>query len=155
MSAAAETVGYFVNPLILRLGLEGDPSFTAILAQARERLTGALAHQDLPLPLLVERLRREHGTDIDPFRTMLTLYQEPAGLEGLVALTLGEAGGPGDLLRVRKVRVSIRVQSSRADLRGADTGQFQNAGGATGGQRYVPDYTVAFEVAPRNMNLIR
>ena len=55
----------------------------------------------------------------------------------------------GDLLRVRKVRVSIRVQSSRADLRGADTGQFQNAGGATGGYCAMGNWRMA--TAPSTM----
>jgi type II secretory pathway pseudopilin PulG len=60
-----------------------------------------------------------------------------------------------DLLRVRKVRVKLRVQAAKASLRGTDPALFKKPGSAPGGERYVPDYRVAFEVTPRNLNLAR
>ena len=60
-----------------------------------------------------------------------------------------------DLLRVRKVRVMLRVQAATPALRGTDTALFLKPGSASGGERYVPDYRVAFEVTPRNLNLAR
>jgi len=60
-----------------------------------------------------------------------------------------------DLLRVRKVRVSLRVQTASSVFRGADTNLFMKPGSARGGQRYIPDYGLTFEVAPRNLNLAR
>ncbi|HJR62000.1 MAG TPA: hypothetical protein VJ813_21515 [Vicinamibacterales bacterium] len=60
-----------------------------------------------------------------------------------------------DLLRVRKVRVSLRMQASSPALRGADTALFRNPGSSRGGERHVPDYRVTFEVTPRNLNLSR
>ncbi len=61
----------------------------------------------------------------------------------------------GDLLRIRKVRVTIRVQASQDSLRGRDPRRFARAGLSSGGARYVPDYTLTFEVTPRNLNLGR
>lgn len=59
-----------------------------------------------------------------------------------------------DLYRVRKVRVSFRMQVAAQDLRG--TGEwFASPGTARGGTRFAPDYTMSFEVAPRNLNLTR
>lgn len=60
-----------------------------------------------------------------------------------------------DLLRIRKVRVTMRVQASSPSLRGMDTMLFRNPGTSKGGDRFVPDYTISFEVAPRNLNLTR
>jgi hypothetical protein len=60
-----------------------------------------------------------------------------------------------DLLRIRKVRVSMRMQTGLAALRGSDTALFMKPGSAKGGERYVPDYRVTFEVSPRNLNLSR
>jgi prepilin-type N-terminal cleavage/methylation domain-containing protein len=59
-----------------------------------------------------------------------------------------------DLLRVKKVRITLRVQASQAVLRatGAD---YIVAGTSKSAQRSLPDYTVRFEVSPRNMNLGR
>lgn len=60
-----------------------------------------------------------------------------------------------DLYRIRKVRVQLRVQVGPADLRGTDTLRFARPGTATSATRMVPDYTVSFEISPRNMNLTR
>lgn len=60
-----------------------------------------------------------------------------------------------DLLRVRKVRVTLRVQAASRALRGSDTSLFMNPGSAQGGERFMPDYRLSFEVAPRNLNLAR
>jgi hypothetical protein len=60
-----------------------------------------------------------------------------------------------DLLRVRKVRVSLRVQATQPTLRGSDPALFMKPGSALGGERALADYRVAFEVAPRNLNLAR
>jgi len=60
-----------------------------------------------------------------------------------------------DLLRVRQVHVSLRVQSALASLRGPAGVLFARSGTARAGDRYVPDIAVEFDVAPRNMNLSR
>jgi pristinamycin I synthase-3/4 len=114
---ASETVGYFANPLVLRLEVGGEPAFTELLAQARERLAGALAHQEMPLPLLVERLRQERpGEEIEPFRTMLMLYRAPAGQDGLVHLALGEEGGSLSLGPFELAPLALAPRSSQFDL---------------------------------------
>lgn len=60
-----------------------------------------------------------------------------------------------DLLRVREIRVDLRVQVAASDLRGTDTSLFITPGTAAPGARWVPDYRMRFDVAPRNMNLMR
>jgi hypothetical protein len=60
-----------------------------------------------------------------------------------------------DLYRVRKVRVAIRVQVENDALRGSNSLLFRNPGHARVGGSFVPDYTMAFEVTPRNLNLSR
>jgi hypothetical protein len=60
-----------------------------------------------------------------------------------------------DLLRIRKVRVTLRVQVAAASLRGSNPLLFRNPGGAQESARQVPDYTVSFDVTPRNLNLTR
>ena len=60
-----------------------------------------------------------------------------------------------DLLRVRKVRVTLRMQAAPASLRGSDPLLFVHPGSAEGGERFLPDYRLTFEVAPRNLNLAR
>jgi type II secretory pathway pseudopilin PulG len=59
-----------------------------------------------------------------------------------------------DLLRVRRVRVSIRIQAAPAASRGTGAG-YVNAGFGRSGLAAVPDYSIAFDVTPRNLNLGR
>jgi hypothetical protein len=60
-----------------------------------------------------------------------------------------------DLLRIRKIRATLRMQVASSSLRGANTSLWTNPGKSPGGGRSVPDYTVTFEMAPRNLNLSR
>jgi prepilin-type N-terminal cleavage/methylation domain-containing protein len=56
----------------------------------------------------------------------------------------------GDLLRIRRIRVTIRVQTGLDDLRGTGP-QFRVPGVSVSGESYVPDLEVSFDVAPRNL----
>jgi hypothetical protein len=60
-----------------------------------------------------------------------------------------------DLLRIRKVEVTFRVQSASAALRGPQSVLFTNGGTSRGGNRWVPDQEIKFQVSPRNLNLGR
>ncbi len=60
-------VGYFVNPVVMRVNLSGDPRFKAFLAHVRQTVLAVFEHADYPFPLLVERLH----PDRDPSRSPL------------------------------------------------------------------------------------
>ena len=60
-----------------------------------------------------------------------------------------------DMLRVRQVRVTLRVQVAKTLLRGPAGVLFRHAGTSRGGERFVPDQEIRFDVAPRNLNLGR
>jgi hypothetical protein len=60
-----------------------------------------------------------------------------------------------DLLRVRRIGVSLRVQSALASLRGPAGTLFLRGATARGSDRFLPDLHVRFDVTPRNMNLSR
>jgi type II secretory pathway pseudopilin PulG len=60
-----------------------------------------------------------------------------------------------DLLRIRKIAVTVRVQAANATLRGPAGTLFTKGGTSRGGDRFVPDQEIRFEVSPRNLNLGR
>jgi hypothetical protein len=60
----------------------------------------------------------------------------------------------GDLLRIRRVRVTIRAQASDSTLRGSGP-DFAVPGTAPGGAREVADAEVTFDVTPRNLQPAR
>jgi prepilin-type N-terminal cleavage/methylation domain-containing protein len=60
-----------------------------------------------------------------------------------------------DLLRIRRVRFTLRVQAALPSLRGPAGRLFTNGGLARAAGRMVPDFEIQFDVAPRNLNLAR
>lgn len=66
-----------------------------------------------------------------------------------------EGAFDADLLRIRRVRVTLRVQAALAVLRGPAGILFTRGGTSSSAERYVPDQEIKFDVTPRNMNLGR
>ncbi|WP_408891267.1 MupA/Atu3671 family FMN-dependent luciferase-like monooxygenase [Myxococcus faecalis] len=74
----AKVVGNFMNMMVLRGNLSGDPSFRALLGQLRQTVVGALAHQDFPFHLLVEKLNPERDSGRSPiFQVAFMLQPTP------------------------------------------------------------------------------
>ena len=55
-SGTTNAVGYFVNQIVLRANLAGNPTVQSLLTQVRKTVLGALEHQDYPYPLLARAL---------------------------------------------------------------------------------------------------
>ena len=68
-------VGYFINPLALRLDLSGDPTFEELLARARKTVLGAFAHADIPYENIVRAINPERDLSQTPvFQAMIVLH---------------------------------------------------------------------------------
>src|SRR5690606_29990977 len=71
-------VGFFVNTLVLRNRIDGDPSFSQYLQQAKSETLSAFAHQDVPFEQIVERVEPARDLSRSPvFQVMFGVRNTP------------------------------------------------------------------------------
>jgi amino acid adenylation domain-containing protein/thioester reductase-like protein len=87
-------IGYFVNTLVLRGNFADNPTFTEYLVQARQKVLGALEHDELPFALLVKDLLTGRDPSRSPiFQAMFAVEKEPSSDdETLTPFALRESG---------------------------------------------------------------
>jgi len=84
-------IGFFVNNLVLRCDLNGNPDFRSFLAQVRNDTLNAYAHQDMPFEKLVEELRSDHSLSYMPlFQLMFMVQNSPSTNFPLEDLSISE-----------------------------------------------------------------
>ncbi|ARV58502.1 non-ribosomal peptide synthetase [Nostocales cyanobacterium HT-58-2] len=82
-------IGYFVNTLILRTNLSGNPSFRELLQRVRSVAMSAYAYQDLPIDKLIEEMQPERSLSYHPlFQVMFVMENTPRQTLELPGLTL-------------------------------------------------------------------
>ncbi|MDE4537196.1 non-ribosomal peptide synthase/polyketide synthase [Pseudomonas sp. ITEM 17296] len=68
-------IGFFVNTQVLRAEFAADAHFNDLLAQIKQRVLGAQAHQDLPFEQLVEALQPERSLSHSPLFQVMYNHQ--------------------------------------------------------------------------------
>ncbi len=98
-------VGFFVNSLVMRVDLSGDPDFSTLLKRVKSMAIAAYDNQDLPFDKLVEDLDPERSLDANPYFGVLFAVQ--SALSGQVR-TIGE--------RLVVTEESVPIETTRFDF---------------------------------------
>ncbi|HEU4836698.1 MAG TPA: condensation domain-containing protein, partial [Pyrinomonadaceae bacterium] len=111
-----DLIGFFVNQLVLRTDLSGDPTFNELLKQVRKTTLGAYEHQDVPFERLVEVLMPERDLSRTPlFQVMLVLQnarREDLRLAGLEVESLADETRPA------KFDLALELQETSGGIHG-------------------------------------
>ena len=97
-------IGCFINTLVLRTNLSGEPSFRELLRRVKGVTLGAFAHQEVPFEKLVEELQPEREMSHSPLFQVMFILQN-AGND-VVRLPIGLQLSP----------VAVDVQTAKFDL---------------------------------------
>jgi hypothetical protein len=75
-----ELLGNFLNSVALRIDFSGDPSFRELLRRTQEAVGAAVAHDDVPLPMLGRELSETSGPEQEDvfFTTAISLQPKSA-----------------------------------------------------------------------------
>lgn len=96
-------MGFFVNSLVMRAELRGDPGFIQYVEQVRDLALEAYSHQDLPFEMLVQELAPERDPGRNP------LFQVTFGLHNLPSVSW-------QMSSLKPVPVDFEITTSRFDL---------------------------------------
>ncbi|WP_206794715.1 non-ribosomal peptide synthetase [Amycolatopsis sp. MtRt-6] len=102
-AALDDLVGFFVNTVVLRTDVSGDPSFDALLARVRETDLAAFAHQDVPFELVVDALNPARSLTRNP------LFQ-------VMVVARAQADRHSDLAGVRATVEELHTPTAKFDL---------------------------------------
>ncbi|WP_155772072.1 non-ribosomal peptide synthetase, partial [Mycobacterium asiaticum] len=133
-SALDQLVGCFVNTLILRVDLTGDPTVAEVVEQVRRRSLEAYEHQDVPFEVLVERINPPRSPSHHPLVQVMLAWQNNT----VPDLNLGE---------LRVTPVPLEARNARMDLGFSLAERFTAAGDLAGIGGTVEFRTDVFDAA--------
>ncbi|MCP3166615.1 non-ribosomal peptide synthetase [Myxococcus qinghaiensis] len=96
-AAIEPLIGFFLNTLVMRTDMSGNPRFRELLRRVVDVTLGAYAHQDVPFEKLLEELAPTRDTSFPPFfQAMLVLQNTPEAEATVGPLRLESYSVPGE-----------------------------------------------------------
>jgi len=107
-------IGFFVNNLVLRADLSGNPTFRELLARVRTVALGAYTHQSLPFASLVRAMRVKRSLSYSPlFQVLCVLQSTPQSEASLSDLEVTFVDGEQ---KTSKFDLALFITETEAEL---------------------------------------
>jgi amino acid adenylation domain-containing protein len=94
-----QLLGYFVNTIVLRGDLSGDPSFRELCERIKKTAMAAYAHAAVPFPLVVEAVNPERSAEDNPLFQCMLVYDDAATIEEPPGLSIEPLAAQSGLAR--------------------------------------------------------
>ncbi|MFF8959712.1 amino acid adenylation domain-containing protein [Streptomyces sp. NPDC014894] len=119
--ALRDSVGFFINTLVLRADLGGRPTFLELLERIRETDLAALAHQELPFDKIVEAVNPARLPGVNPLFQVLFAVREELPADPVLP---GQQGRPV-LVNTGHAKFDLQLTVSEDTVLGGATGQLE------------------------------
>jgi len=96
---AENLIGFFVNILVLRSDLSGNPRFRQVLSRVRDIALAGFAHQDLPCEKIVEELQPDRDLGSGPVAVTFSFQNQPPEEINVAGLQLREFEVPSTTVK--------------------------------------------------------
>jgi natural product biosynthesis luciferase-like monooxygenase protein len=112
-----QTVGLFINQIVLRTKFSGEMNVTDFTHQVHRDVAAALAHQEYPFSLLVEQLQPQRDPGHAPlFQIMFSFYRAGSEHKGLEAFLLGVPGTELEVGDLKFRSMALENRTAQLDL---------------------------------------
>jgi amino acid adenylation domain-containing protein len=117
-AAYSDVIGYFINPVAIRLNVDNNPSFSELLAQVKEVTLKAFEHQDYPFDLIVEKLQIQRDLSRSPIFQAMFSYQKAhdTDLPTLASFALNETKAKLNIDGLSMELIPLKNQIAQFDL---------------------------------------
>ena len=113
-----DLAGFFVNQLMLRGDLSGNPTLQELLARTRKTCLAAYDHQDIPFERMVEELAPERDLSRNPLFQVMFVWQNLPPMDQVELSALRVRSLPQDISTV-KFDLTLNIADYGEELRGS------------------------------------
>lgn len=111
-------IGCFINTVVLRTDLSGDPSVREVVRRVKETATAAYENQEVPFELLVEEIHPGRSMSRNPLTDIIFSFQS-------VPLSFSEMGLPAETADIDNQSAKVDLVLSLQEKNGGLDGYFE------------------------------
>jgi amino acid adenylation domain-containing protein/thioester reductase-like protein len=109
-------IGYFVNSMPLLGDLSGNPTFRSLLVRVRRMILAALAHQDYPFSLIVEKLGIERDPSRSPLFQTMFILEKAFSMNSTSSFIIGKPGTKLTLGSLDMESIPLQQEIAQVDI---------------------------------------